>query len=404
MYPAISDLINDILGTSISLPIQTYGFFVAVAYLVGTWVLHNELKLKEKKGLMQPTTKKILVGKAASMQELFILGIISLLLGYKFSGMLINYSTFSANPQEYLLSTQGSVWGGILVAIAFVAYRWYSKKKKKLDKPVWEEVIIHPYDQAGNILIIAAVAGILGAKLFHNLENFGDLMADPIGQLFSFSGLTFYGGLILGGGTVIWYARKQKMAVLPLIDAAAPAIAISYGLGRVGCMMSGDGCWGVENIAPKPGWLNWLPDWMWSFNFPHNVVGEGVAIDHCTGKYCTVLEHGVFPTSFYDFVLMALFFGVLLLIRNKVNIPGYLFAILILFIGVERFFLEKIRVNNTYDIFGIQITQAEIISVVLVIIGGLGLWYFRKRYKAQQAGTSPTNKSRKDTHISSDKK
>ncbi len=378
MYPAISDLINDIFGTNISLPIQTYGFFVAMAYLAGTWVLQNELKIKEKKGLMQAITKKHLVGAPATVKELVILGVIALLLGYKFSGMVIDYSTFASNPQDYLLSGKGSIWGGIVVAAAFVFYRWYTKNKKKLEKPVWEEVQVHPHEQAGNILIIAAVAGILGAKIFHNLENFGDLIEDPIGQIFSFMGLTFYGGLILGSAAVIYFTRKQKIPTLPLLDAAAPGIAISYGLGRLGCMMSGDGCWGVENLHPKPGWLSWLPDWMWSYNFPHNVVNEGIAIDNCTGKYCTVLEHGVYPTSFYDFVIMSIFFVVLLLIRNKIKTPGYLFSILIIFMGVQRFFLEKIRVNNTYHIGNLHVTQAEIISVILVILGIAGLWYFRK--------------------------
>lgn len=392
MYPAISDLINELFGTNISLPIQTYGFFVALAYLTGTWVLSRELRIKEKHGLMQPTVKKILKGAPATIQELVILGIVAFLLGYKFSGMVIEYSAFSENPQDYLLSAEGSIWGGLIIAAAVVYYRWYTKKKKKLEKPVWEEVSVHPADQAGNILLIAAVAGIIGAKIFHNLENFGALLEDPMGQLFSFSGLTFYGGLIVGSACVIWYAHRQKMAVLPLIDAAAPAITIAYGIGRLGCMMSGDGCWGVENVAPKPGWLSWLPDWMWSYNFPHNVIGEGIPIDHCTGKYCTVLEHGVFPTSFYDFVLMALFFGVLLLIRNRVKTPGHLFSILLIWIGVERFFLEKIRVNNTFDLLGMKVTQAEIISVVLVACGILGLWYFRKRHTSLGSGHSAGKK------------
>jgi phosphatidylglycerol---prolipoprotein diacylglyceryl transferase len=384
MYPAISDLINDVFGTHISLPIQTYGFFVAVAYLIGTWVLRNELKIKEKKGLMQSNTKKVLVGAPATVQELIILGLISLVLGYKFSGMIIQYGQFSSDPQGYLLSTQGSIWGGIVVAAAFVFYRWYSKHKKKLEKPVWEEIQVHPYEQAGTILIIAAIAGILGAKIFHNLENFGDLIKDPMGQIFSFMGLTFYGGLILGSAAVIFYARRQKMGAIHLLDAAAPGIAISYGVGRLGCMMAGDGCWGIPNLNLKPGWLSWLPDWMWAYDFPHNVVNEGIGIDHCTGKYCTVLEQAVYPTSFYDFVIMTIFFVVLILIRNKIKIPGYMISILVIFMGIQRFFLEKIRVNNKYDIFGYGITQAEIISIVLVILGCFGLWYFRKRYLAKK--------------------
>ncbi len=378
MYPALSDLINDIFGTNITLPVQTYGFFVASAYLIGTWVLRNELKIKEKRGLLQSGTQRILEGAPATIRELIVLGIVSLLLGYKFSGMIIDYRSFAENPQDYLLSAEGSIWGGLVVAAGFVFYRWYSKNKKKLAKPVWKTIEVKPHEQAGNILIIAAIGGLLGAKLFHNLENFGDFLADPVGQLFAFSGLTFYGGLIVGSASVIWFARRQKMAILPLIDASAPAVALSYGVGRLGCHMSGDGCWGVENLNPKPEWLSWLPDWMWSFNFPHNVVNEGIAIDHCTGKYCSVLEHGVYPTSFYDFLLMAAFFVVLILIRNKVKISGQLFSILLIYIGIERFFLEKIRVNNVFEFLGMHVTQAEVISIIMVLAGLLGLWYFRK--------------------------
>lgn len=384
MYPAISDLFNDIFGTDIHLPIQTYGFFVAAAYLLGTWVLKNEMKIREKQGWLHSTTKKVLVGEPATIKELIILGLVSLVLGYKFSGMLIDYSTFADNPQEYLLSTQGSIWGGILVAAGFVVYRWYSKNKKKLETPVWEEVEVHPYEQAGTILIIAAVAGILGAKIFHNLENFDALIEDPIGQIFSFMGLTFYGGLILGSLATIYFARKQKIAILPFLDSAAPSIAIGYAVGRLGCMMSGDGCWGIPNLNPKPEWLSWLPDWSWACTFPHNVVHEGYIMDNCTGKYCEELAQGVYPTSFYDFLIMCAACGILLLIRNKIKIPGYLISIFIIFLGIQRFLIEKIRVNNTYDIFGIRVTQAEIISVVLISLGGLGLWYFRKKYKADQ--------------------
>ena len=380
MYPAISDIINDVFGTNIHLPIQTYGFFVAMAYLTGTWVLKREMKVREKQGLLLSTKKKILVGAPASVKELVILGILSLLIGYKFSGMIIEYRLFSEDPQGYLMSLKGSYWGGAVVAAAFVLYRWYTKKKKKLDKPIWEEVDVYPHDQAGTILIVAAIFGILGAKIFHNLENFDALVADPVGEIFSFMGLTFYGGLIVGSAAVIIYARRQKIAVLPLIDSAAPAIALAYGVGRLGCHMSGDGCWGVANLHPKPGWLTWLPDWLWAYKYPHNVVHDGIPIDHCTGEYCTILKDPVYPTSLYDFIFMAIVCVVLILIRNKVKVPGHLFSILLIIIGVQRFFIEKIRVNNTYHIGSLHITQAEIISIVMVLLGALGIWYFRRRH------------------------
>jgi prolipoprotein diacylglyceryltransferase len=118
-------------------------------------------------------------------------------------------------------------------------------------------------------------------------------------------------------------------------------------------------------------------------------VHDGIPIDHCTGEYCSVLENPVWPTSLYDFILMASLCVILILIRNKIKMPGHLFSILIMVIGVQRFFIEKIRVNNTYDIASFQITQAEIISVIMVILGGIGLWYFRKRYLKSQSRPQP---------------
>ena len=62
MYPRLSDMINDLLGTSIRLPIQTYGFFVALAFVVGAFILYLELKRKEKQGILSPVNKSITKG------------------------------------------------------------------------------------------------------------------------------------------------------------------------------------------------------------------------------------------------------------------------------------------------------------------------------------------------------
>jgi prolipoprotein diacylglyceryltransferase len=381
MFPQITDVFNYLFGTHIHLPIQSYGFFVALAFLIGAYIIKLELKRKEKDGLLHPTTRKVLKGAPAGAFELVVMAVFGFIIGYKLGGIMSDYAEFSDNPQTYIFSSKGSIVGAIALAIILAAWRYFEKKKKQLKEPVWEEVVVHPYQLAGNILMIAAVAGLLGAKIFHNLENFQDLINDPIGSIFSFMGLTFYGGLIVGSLAVIFYARKNKIPVTHLIDAAAPAIMLSYGIGRMGCMMSGDGCWGVPNLKPKPEWLSWLPDWIWSFRFPHNVINEGIGIDHCTGKYCTILEYPVYPTSFYDFALCVIFFLVLWMIRKKINIPGMLFSILLVIIGFQRFFMEKIRVNNVFDILGIQTTQAELISIVLIILGIVGIIFFKKRNK-----------------------
>jgi prolipoprotein diacylglyceryl transferase len=225
-----------------------------------------------------------------------------------------------------------------------------------------------------SLLLWAAVWGFAGAKLFNGLENWGEFMADPVGMLIGFSGLTFYGGLICGGAAVLYIAHKHGIKPLNMLDIGAAGMMLAYGLGRVGCQMSGDGDWGIPNLTPKPGWLSWAPDWMWSFKFPHNVneADPGNLIPNCVGKFCNELKLPVYPTSFYESVICLLLFLFLWSIRNKIKAPGVLFGIYMILNGVERFFIELIRVNTRYNVAGISFTQAELISLIMVI-GGIAL-------------------------------
>jgi phosphatidylglycerol---prolipoprotein diacylglyceryl transferase len=381
MFPQITDVFNYIFGTHLSLPIQSYGFFMAIAFLIGAYLIKVELKRKEKEGKLQIIKKKVLQGAPATKIELIMVGLVGFFAGYKLFGIMFDYDLFADNPQVYIFSSKGSLIGAYVFAAIMAFWRYYRKKRAQLEKPVWEEIDVHSYQLAGNILIIAAVAGLLGAKIFHNLENLDDLIHDPIGSIFSFMGLTFYGGLIGGSLAAIWYAQKNKIPIPDLLDASAPALMLSYGIGRMGCMVSGDGCWGIANMHPKPEWLIWIPDWMWAFNFPHNVVSEGIPIDNCTGKFCTILENPVYPTSFYDFVLCCIFFLLLWFLRKKINIRGALFSIMLIIIGIQRFFMEHIRVNNKFNLFGIESTQAELISIILILLGFFSLWFFYKKNK-----------------------
>jgi phosphatidylglycerol---prolipoprotein diacylglyceryl transferase len=381
MFPQISDIINYFFGTHINIPVRSYGLMVALAFISGIYVIKIELKRKEKEGLLDVIIKKELKGAPAGILELILMGLMGFILGYKLLGIIIDYKEFADNSQEYIFSLKGNIIGAIVLAVIMVIFRYYKKKKEKLDKAVWEEIKIHPYQLSANILILSAISGLFGAKIFHHLENFDEFIADPVHQFFSFMGLTYYGGLIVGTLTILWYIRKNKIPAPIFLDATAPAIMLSYGVGRIGCMLSGDGCWGIENLRPKPEWLSFLPDWMWAFKFPHNVVNEGIIMDNCTGKYCTILENPVFPTSFYDTVLCILFFLLLWAIRKKIRIHGTLFSIMIFIIGVQRFFMEKIRVNNKFSFIGLQITQAEIISVILIILSITTFWFFYKKNK-----------------------
>lgn len=375
MYPRLSDMINDLLGTSFRLPIQTYGFFVAMAFVVGALILSYELKRKEKDGLLKPQKKTIIKGKPASISNLAVSAILGFLLGFKGLAMVLNYSEFVENPQEFLLSAQGSILGGLVLAGLSAYSTWHSYNKEKLAKPKSEEIEVRPHELTATFIMIAAAAGIAGAKVFDILENFSSFLADPIGMLFSFQGLTFYGGLIVAALTLIWYAHKNNIPWKVLADAAAPALLLAYAVGRLGCQFSGDGCWGIENLNPKPEWLSFLPDWAWAYDFPNNVIREGVPIHNCSGQYCRVLENPVYPTSLYESTLSFVFFGIIWLTRKKIVIPGILFFIYLIMNGTARFLVEKIRVNPPYHFLGMEITQAEIISFTLILLGIAGIIY-----------------------------
>ena len=388
MYPSLYYAFKDLFG--VNWPglkmVQMFGFFVAVAFLTSAYFWTKELKRKEKDGLLKSTTVKVLKGQKATSSELFFSGLIGFLIGYKLLFVILNFTAFTEDTQGFLLSTKGNLVGGLLLAAISVYLKYREKEKTKLATPVWEDELMHPYQHVGNMTLIAAFAGLTGAKIFHNLENWDTFIADPMGALLSFDGLTMYGGLILASIALIWYGKKNGIPTPHLIDSSAPSIMIGYAVGRIGCHMSGDGDWGIPSLNPKP--FSWLPDWMWTFDYPHNVVRDGEPILNCIGdKYCNHLVPPVFPTPFYETIMCFILFFILWSIRKKIKTPGVLFSIYLIFNGVERFFIEKIRVNTLYNVNGFKFTQAELISTILFFLGLIGIWYFRKLEKKKIIGS-----------------
>lgn len=383
MYPNLYYAFKDLFGAELPFLkiFQTFGFFVAIAFLAAAYVLTIELRRREKLGWLKGVPEIMETGKPASTSELVLNGILGFLLGFKGVGAVLAWDTVSQDLQGFLLSGQGSWPAGIVVAALFAWFKYREKKKKALPAPEKKTVIVMPHQRVPDFTVMAAIAGLIGAKVFHNLENWNDFIQDPLGSLVSFSGLTFYGGLIVAAIVIIRYAAKKHINTFHLIDSAAPALMLAYGVGRMGCHFSGDGDWGIVNNRPNP--FSWLPKWAWAYNYPHNVVNEGIPIPGCEGKYCRMLELPVYPTPLYEIIACILLFLVLWSIRKKITVPGVIFGIYLILNGLERFFIEKIRVNTKYNIFGFHPTQAEIISFLMVVGGAVFIWYCRKAYSAK---------------------
>jgi phosphatidylglycerol:prolipoprotein diacylglycerol transferase len=375
MYPNLYYAFKDLFSAELPFLrfVNSFGFFVAIAFLVAAWLLTIELRRKSKAGLLHPTETEVMVGQPATPADLLTNFLLGFILGYKILALFFTSSDVTQDPQAFIFSTQGSWPLGIGLGLLFAGLKWWEKRKQQLNKPEKRKVRLWPQDRVGEITILALVFGLLGAKLFDIFENWSDFLEHPAAYLLSPSGLTFYGGLICAATAIIIYARKHKIPLVHLADAIAPPLMIAYAIGRIGCQVAGDGDWGIVNTAPNP--FNWLPDWMWSFRYPHNVNEVGIPIEGCTGRFCNQLAQPVYPTPFYETVMGLVLFGILWSVRRRIRPFGALFALYLMLNGIERFLIEQIRVNNRLDFLGLQPTQAEVISVGLVLLGS-ALWIF----------------------------
>lgn len=437
MYPNLYYVFKDWFGVewkALSF-LNTFGLFVALAFVAAAWVISSELKRKEKAGLLHPREEWITVGKPASLLDLFLNGMLGFVFGYKVIGLLFSKPE-AVNAQEYIFSKEGNVWGGLLVAAALAGLKWWEKNKQKLAVPQKRAVRIWPHDRVGDIVILGLVFGILGAKLFDNFEHWDEFVKDPIGRIFSQSGLTFYGGLIVAALAIIWYARKKGIAIAHLVDAAAPALMIAYAVGRIGCQVSGDGDWGVYNSAyisdnngkvsvaagdafqkklqehstyflkgqvlneaGNPEYVTdrvypsleqvphryfkgpgFLPTWMYAYSYPQNVNKDGIVMPQVTDEHNRTLPQPVFPTPLYEFILCTILFIILWMMRRKIQTAFVLFGAYLILNGMERFAVESIRVNIHYSFLGLQLSQAQLIALGLIAAGMATVVLGKMRY------------------------
>lgn len=393
MYPDLSYFFHAVFGTppdNWTSIFKTFGLFLVFAILAGAYVLYIELKRKAEAGLFVPEEVKIEENKPASVGELLSNAVFGFILGFKLLYIFTHFAEFQADAAGVVLSLEGSWLGGILGALLFAGLRyWESSRHKEQDVKVHIREV-YPHHRIGDLTIIAAISGVVGAKLFDVLEHLPEFFENPLKVLLSGGGLAIYGGLIVGFATVYLYLKRKKINPVHVMDAAAPALIIGYGIGRLGCHFAGDGDWGIV-AAAQPAWW-FLPDWLWAFDYPHHVINDvqtkpvpSVPIEGCNWDFCMKLSEPVYPTSVYETIMAFTIGGVLWALRKPLQvIPGILFFVYLMFNGIERFLIEKIRVNIEYTNFGITYTQAELIAVGIFLVGLIGsivLW--RKHSKEE---------------------
>ena len=380
MFPFLSDLINYFFGTNIVLPFPMFGFMVAIAFIVANRFFVMEMKRKEANQLLFPYETTVVKGERASISELLSNALFGFIIGFKLLAAILNYDEMAADPQGFMLSTKGNLIGGIVLAIVLGYLRYREGEKQRLPVPKEVKETVHPYQLVGSMTFIAAVGGILGAKLFDMIEDLPRLLENPIDVIFAGSGLSIYGGLIVGGGAVVYFAKKKGLSIIHVVDASAPALILAYGIGRIGCQLSGDGDWGMPNDAPMPDMISFLPEWMWAFDYPNNVLGINLQQDF-TQMGLVSITGKAWPTPFYETIMAFIVFGILWAVRKAIKAPGVMFSLYLVFNGIERFFIEKIRINPRYDVLGMELSQAQIIAILFVVVGVVGMFYFVKKHQ-----------------------
>ena len=239
---------------------------------------------------------------------------------------------------------------GLMIALASLAVLLISQRdlaRKGLDpRPT------------SSIIFAAAVGGLVGAKLYSALQD-GRI---EIAELTSNSGLVWYGGVIGALAAVLFVIHRSPNPILPTLDTIGMVVLLGYGIGRIGCFLSGDGDYGPPSDLP------------WAMAFPNGTVPTAVPVH---------------PTPLYETGMSFIGFGLLWSIRKqKEGTSGWLLGGAFILAGIERFIAEFFRLNQP-ALFGL--TGAQLISILMVIIGGGLLYWVTCHPVATKEETVPTS-------------
>jgi phosphatidylglycerol:prolipoprotein diacylglycerol transferase len=277
---------------------------------------------------------------------------------------------------------------GLMVAVGMVVAYYVLRAditRRKLS--------VDPSSLAETFIAIPCLAGLVGSKLYSLLETPREFFADPLGQLFSQFGFTWVGGFIAGAAVYIWLARRRRIPLLVMLDVASPAAAIGYAFGRMGCLLSGDGDYGIPTSLP------------WGMTFPNGLVPT---------------TERVHPTPVYEFIVACLTAWVLWRMgtrsvahsklekrisaanqRTSNSQPpisllwagtastGQIFAAYLVLAGAARFLVEFIRINPRVFL---GMTNAQVASIVSMI-AGVVLWWHLSATKKSNPDKKPRSKT-----------
>lgn len=231
-------------------------------------------------------------------------------------------------------------------------------------------------DKAWDILFMAVVGGVLGAKIYYILLNYPQLMENPRSLIFSRGGMVWYGGFLGALGLILWEVRRSKLPLGRMADVTAPALAIAYGVGRIGCLLVGD-----DYGRPTASWVG--------IKFPQGTPPTrvdaleshfGIQVDPALiEQFGQVVP--VHPTQIYEIGLSVVIFLILWQLRSHRHRLGFVWMVWMILAGAERLLVEVVRVKD--DRFFGPMTLAQVLSLALITAGIIGV---SRTWRAKEAG------------------
>jgi phosphatidylglycerol---prolipoprotein diacylglyceryl transferase len=231
---------------------------------------------------------------------------------------------------------------GVFMALAALSAAWVvhtELKRQGFDPEI-----------ASTIVFAAAIGGLVGARILFIIEEWNNFLAAPRSYIFTGAGFTWYGGFFGGVVAVSWVVKKHKIPWLVAADIAAPALALAYGVGRIGCHVAGDGDWGTITDVP------------WGVAYTHAIIGW---IDPSTGVPYPPGTR-VHPTPIYELIEAIIAFGILWSLRKRGYAPGTMAWLYLILTGISRFIVEFWRIN---PVLGFGLSEAQWFSLALIALG-----------------------------------